>query len=1565
MNDNQIADLLDNILSENRLYNPKDPVARTAFIQDDEKVANALAFNFFGTLALFMSTDHLGERRWKQYMKKDKRLQLFAINSYNNDTSLVVKLASDKGWFLSDAFTNNLTKFLFKLKSGGIDAADIKIDLIGDLIKGVKPEAYTAMAGNIRTALQEFRRDLNPYEFAAKLETLATQYKESGDFFALSKRCALVDNSSRYGSKVSPTGASGTTATTSQPSTQTTSTPVVTPVPVAGKSKSDDKSSVITKKKDDDQTTPSQQQPSAPAPDPVPPKPKTVSVDVAVPKIPPKRDPNAFVEPKQQRTGDNVPDMYYPDERTLPQILNHPGIPSLVKDIINGKYINKEAMFQAVTSLLFPAWSVEGSKAAIRDEIVKAGGADAMMEKTFEYTKEYAAPSVVMAAAGFFMPTMMPSIDYGLKRAVAKAMLDAAKGENKDLALGLIWKLIGSSQPQDWGENLNASEMGLFCQTFNIRRFNSTENAFRIAYEDTFSVGSADNNKAAPSRIFKFSPADLNRYWEWVKPITMLSTPTTFSTVASHSMYNTDGVSFYEGGRVRNTNVTRALSELGKTLGKYFPVTDFITDLEAKVEGEVIRIVSKYGAAANVKEHADRSLREFILSTRPADNSLSDIKLRAATIRGFWKGLRSYFEDLLTLDPEIAAERVDKITKVKSGSFLNANSEVNALGEVGIGSGGTLTTVSKSEYSAEVSKFWLTFEKYRNYVRAVHTDRDYKTGKESIERFVKLLLMSFSGMGVENNVGISHDIRNGQFDAVANAFKEDLFQYMLMESYASSYGQSYHHSVGQVKVKAFAQNPKLLGEFRDHIREKIANRDLDYFKTMFEGDLGYYGYYDMQNVKKAMEEYIPGITDPKYFPIDETAIVSQLLGDTIQVVDAATEMNDNETMEKVYKITDDILEWGFDSFTPQWKVNGKYRYFETSIADDVKDYLGGVDPYSISRDDLTLTRTKINASGNFFINCRRIIGNCSDKWSYRQKGINPRRAVGKKIYAKVLEVCDAGAIKAAIPDITNLFRSGVMEDMDSDATRITLEALAEGRFNEIFGPEQIKKIYRRADKKAVQTMLFELIIDNVEEHPDLVEQVYEGLTPYYQQQVRKNLLNVNMLKDALMNSPIPPFTDLSLKQIKGMLRVNDIDADTLLQELKIRKKKNEKITDFVIRAKKEYEAKGVGIIPPFVEEGDNSPNHLKNVTHRMIQNHHRGKHGYPRKIYPILKKEFTVTMDSSQYEAFVAEMKESGDHRTFEPCFHGTGGIAASMILRFGFREIRFGDDVIGTAGKSLGEGIYLAAHIDKAALYCSNNGYNNGGGNKGYLFFIEPELGRANEHTREAATGTIHADPRFRNWISPEWCAKYPPKQLKILKAYECEPMYKEDYYRFVSDMIPEGADGSPNYSMKALREFKNQLNEDIMNGDETDELEKRADSVFIFYDGSFPIPVINPDTGMLTYDIIDITHVTGAQEVDSEDEEADWDQLPEEQKKYFSGTEFKPNLPPGINFEVSAVGVEVTISDTPSLEIVPVDSSYRLDSDAMQLYTTLWVERMQQQADKNNADPSTPEEDGIATTD
>jgi hypothetical protein len=180
------------------------------------------------------------------------------------------------------------------------------------------------------------------------------------------------------------------------------------------------------------------------------------------------------------------------------------------------------------------------------------------------------------------------------------------------------------------------------------------------------------------------------------------------------------------------------------------------------------------------------------------------------------------------------------------------------------------------------------------------------------------------------------------------------------------------------------------------------------------------------------------------------------------------------------------------------------------------------------------------------------------------------------------------------------------------------------------------------------------------------------------------------------------------------------------------------------------------------------------------------------------------------------KMEQAGiDNKFIYPAFHGTGGVAASCILRYGFKVLSAKDTSV--TGRMLGDGIYFAINIDKSLQYVGNQGYGRSYGTKGYIFEMEAQLGKEHENYQSAG---IDGNDNIR---SPEWVVKDGNAQLKIMTAYEVELISKESF-----EQLSLAEELTPILSFK---EFY-MLNEEKSNSQNSDQQR------FVFWDGNIPTP-------------------------------------------------------------------------------------------------------------------------------
>jgi hypothetical protein len=180
-------------------------------------------------------------------------------------------------------------------------------------------------------------------------------------------------------------------------------------------------------------------------------------------------------------------------------------------------------------------------------------------------------------------------------------------------------------------------------------------------------------------------------------------------------------------------------------------------------------------------------------------------------------------------------------------------------------------------------------------------------------------------------------------------------------------------------------------------------------------------------------------------------------------------------------------------------------------------------------------------------------------------------------------------------------------------------------------------------------------------------------------------------------------------------------------------------------------------------------------------------------------------------------IKWDDDHKNDEvmdPVFHGTGSVAASFILRYGFAVFSANDPSV--VGRMLGNGIYFSNVLDKCGQYVSDGGYSRGIGNKGYLFQMRANLGKRGSDY-QAGGG---------NLVSPEWCVFHPNDQLKIYKAHFIELVDKS-----VVAAIKQRVSKLNESTAVRITEMVEHLNDELQNSTE------RGCVSYTFIDGTIPI--------------------------------------------------------------------------------------------------------------------------------
>ena len=203
-----------NFISENSFYTLQSE--KDAFLADEKMVMGAFFFGFIGPIAFLDGAKN--KQKIRAYFMSDKKLRLQTIDDSNNDTSLIIKIMNDKGFFKTPATANEVTRFLVKARSGQID--DIDPLIIRGWIESIKADKLQLLNPLVKKELASFMVvNTTLVSFGETLRSNAARFPhlKTTEFFTTTKAMQIEP------SKKSVTPA--TTAVTSTPATVTPSTP--------------------------------------------------------------------------------------------------------------------------------------------------------------------------------------------------------------------------------------------------------------------------------------------------------------------------------------------------------------------------------------------------------------------------------------------------------------------------------------------------------------------------------------------------------------------------------------------------------------------------------------------------------------------------------------------------------------------------------------------------------------------------------------------------------------------------------------------------------------------------------------------------------------------------------------------------------------------------------------------------------------------------------------------------------------------------------------------------------------------------------------------------------------------------------------------------------------------------------------------------------------------------------------------------------------------------------------------------------------------------------------------
>lgn len=364
------------------------------------------------------------------------------------------------------------------------------------------------------------------------------------------------------------------------------------------------------------------------------------------------------------------------------------------------------------------------------------------------------------------------------------------------------------------------------------------------------------------------------------------------------------------------------------------------------------------------------------------------------------------------------------------------------------------------------------------------------------------------------------------------------------------------------------------------------------------------------------------------------------------------------------------------------------------------------------------------------------------------------------------------------------------------------------------------------------TSVLETVMDRFTDSDDNAMAIVSG-SPMLQSVV-ETLAQANVVENMsgpYHNDIIKPYEVQTREEILRSMRFNKIDIKGVLGDFYDPKKSLSENLKVANSAK-------VTLEPLKVEQVNATDEQLVEAT-AMIEGFNRHAHSGKARTGILVLRMFDVSIpqQQAQWPAFKARMEANNLPNDYMPTvFHGTGSVAASMILRYGFTIPEFTADA-GMSGRALGDGVYFTDVSDKASLYIGDSGYR--GGFSWYLFEMDAPLG--NPATRDSVPSTDTDGPVFnhrsggfpeatnhQDFISPEWAVFDPHAQVRIRRAYEVRIMDGSKIEALVK--------GKVNYQ-KLVTEEERPTSFKEFNLMEAEGDKEKHTATYIFADGMVPV--------------------------------------------------------------------------------------------------------------------------------
>lgn len=263
--------------------------------------------------------------------------------------------------------------------------------------------------------------------------------------------------------------------------------------------------------------------------------------------------------------------------------------------------------------------------------------------------------------------------------------------------------------------------------------------------------------------------------------------------------------------------------------------------------------------------------------------------------------------------------------------------------------------------------------------------------------------------------------------------------------------------------------------------------------------------------------------------------------------------------------------------------------------------------------------------------------------------------------------------------------------------------------------------------------------------------------PGFMNTIKNKVCTTPVLKKLLDNlshsqESIRPLVEVSYQDFSKKLKYNNFSITSKQQYLD-----RETPAQYVDRVISKLE-KDKSLLPALKSvKADISTEELELMNAVFYKHYTNNEHGQASmKILEV----HDVNLVMPEYDEFKAK---PGVKEQF-PLFHGCGSIAASLILRFGFRVLPAS---MAMAGRALGSGIYVANHCNKSLGYLSDQqkNFTRRIGQVGYILLCSVLFGQVNVDYREAGTSSRNS---MYSFLAPEYVLPDPRAQIRIRRAFK-----------------------------------------------------------------------------------------------------------------------------------------------------------------------------------------------------